>query len=342
MRRKSLVTILLAFSIFLAVFFHESKADSRRLFSSDDTNSNLKVIIDTSSIKHIYLKTKKILRDTATFWETDSTFKVLKQFREKRNRPVPVHEWEKNISQISKLSKKKRRNHPHLRMALEVAEKADYFNSTAIPHVSSFLPNADKMDFTLTVHLTAHSGAYRFMLNNDLFIDVAHERWNGSSKNILNNLAMVVFDLGFRACRETRTEKPLNQKLYALLEYLQRRGISTYVGYKAQDKFPAEGVEDYNLLKSESDVIQLRKKLNGLFLEASTLTDKDLREKGVEIGVRGKAYPVVGAHMAQTIEKKLGLDALKETITQGPLSFLKTYNSLVDDNNKIHDFGEKK
>jgi hypothetical protein len=82
--------------------------------------------------------------------------------------------------------------------------------------------------------------------------------------------------------------------------------------------------------------------LNDLFLKANTLTDKELRKKTVEIGIRGKAYPVVGAHMAQTIEAKLGLDALKETITQGPLSFLKTYNSLVDDDKKIHDFEEEK
>ncbi len=341
MRKNSIAVFASVLLIFLSVSFHDSYGDSRYFSSSDDTNSKIKVIIDTSSIKHIYLKTKEILHDTAAFWETDSAFKVIKQFRENQKKPVPDPKWEKNISQIAKLSKKNRRNHPHLRMALEVEDKADYFNSTSIPHVSNFLPNADKMDFTLKVFLTAHSGAYRFMMNNDLFIDVAHERWKGSSQNILNNLVMVVFDLGFLECRGARTEKPLDQKLYSLLEYLQSRGISTYVGYKAQDNFPAEGVEDYNLLESKADVTQLRKKLNGLFLEALTLTDKDLRKKAVEVGVRGRAYTVVGADMAKTIEEKLGLDALKDTITQGPLSFLKTYNSLVDDDKKIHDFGEE-
>ena len=175
------------------------------------------------------------------------------------------------------------------------------------------------------------------MMNNDLFIDVAHERWHGSSQNILNNLVMVVFDLGFLECRGARTEKPLDQKLYSLLEYLQNRGIATYVGYKALDTFPADDVEDYNLLESESDVTRLRNNLNGLFSEAKTMADKDLRKKAVEIGVRGRAYTVVGAYMAKTIEEKLGLDALKDTVTQGPLTFLKTYNRLVDDDKKIHD-----
>jgi predicted alpha/beta superfamily hydrolase len=179
------------------------------------------------------------------------------------------------------------------------------------------------------------------MMNNDLFIDVAHEKWKGSGKNILNNLVKVVFDLGFRECSGARTEKPLDQKIYTLLEYLQIRGIATYVGYKAQDKFPAEGVEDYYLLESESDRTRLRNKLNDLFSKAKTMADKDLRKKAVEIGVRGSAYPVVGAYMAKTIEEKLGREGLKDTITQGPLSFLKTYNRLVDDDKRIHDFEDE-
>jgi predicted alpha/beta superfamily hydrolase len=341
MRQRSFAAFLSVFLIFLAVNLQGSKTDDKRLFPSDDTNSKIKVIIDTTSIEHIYLKTDEILQDTAAFWESDSAFKAVKRIREMQNQPVPDPEWEKNLSQIAKLSKKKRRNHPHLRMAQEVAERADYLNSTAVPYVSAFLPNADKMDFILTAHLTAHSRAYRFMMNNDLFIDVAHEKWNGSSKNILNNLVQVVFDLGFRECRGVRTEKPLDQKIYTLLEYLQIRGITTYVGYKAQDKFPAESVEDYNLLESDSDVTRLRRKLNDLFSKAKTMADKELRKSAVEIGVRGKAYTVVGAYMAQTIEEKLGLDALKDTISQGPLSFLKTYNKLTDDDKKIHDLGDE-
>ncbi|NIN00380.1 MAG: hypothetical protein GTO24_20555 [candidate division Zixibacteria bacterium] len=341
MKQRPIDAFLSAFLIFLAVSFHHSHADSRDRSSSSKTTAAIKVIIDTSSIQKIYLKTDEVLQDTAAFWETESALKVIKRFRERQKRPVPDPKWEKNISQIAQLSKKKRKNHPHLRMAQEVAEKIDYFHSTAIPYVSNFLPNADKMDFTLTVYLTVYTGAYRFMMSNDLYIDVAHERWKGSSQNILNNLVMVVFDLGFLECRGTRTEKPLDQKLYTLLEYLQGRGISTYVGYKALDKFPVEGVEYYNLLESESECTRIRNKLNDLFSKAKTMADKDLRKKAVEIGVRGYAYPVVGAYMAKTIEEKLGLDALKDTITQGPLSFLKTYNRLVDDDKKIHDFGDE-
>jgi len=341
MKLKSIAVFLSVLLIFLAVALQWSQADSGNRFSLDDTHSKIKVRIDISSIKNIYLETKEILKDTAAYWETDSALKAIKRFREKQNRPVPDPEWEKNISQIAQLSKNKRKNHPHLRMAREVAEKADFFRSTAIPYVSTFLPSADKMDFTLTVYLTAHTRAYRFMMNNELFIDVAHERWKGSSQNILNNLVMVVFDLGFLECRETRTEKPLDQKLYTLLEYLQSRGISTYVGYKALDKFPVEDVEYYILLENESDCTRIRNKLNDLFSKAKTMADKDLRKKAVEIGVRGYAYPVVGAYMAKTIEEKLGMDALKDTITQGPLSFLKTYNRLVDDDKKIHDFSDE-
>ena len=54
MKQKSFVSFLSVFLIFLAVIFLCTHTDARRLSAPDDTNTKIKVIIDTSSIKKIH------------------------------------------------------------------------------------------------------------------------------------------------------------------------------------------------------------------------------------------------------------------------------------------------
>jgi hypothetical protein len=56
---------------------------------------------------------------------------------------------------------------------------------------------------------------------------------------------------------------------------------------------------------------------------------------GVVINVAARAYYVVGADMARTIEAHLGREALVMTIRDGPASFVRTYNGLVTEPERI-------
>jgi hypothetical protein len=55
MKQRSFAAIFSAFSIFFAVSLYNGRADARHLFSPDEAEAKIKIIIDTSSIKHIYL-----------------------------------------------------------------------------------------------------------------------------------------------------------------------------------------------------------------------------------------------------------------------------------------------
>lgn len=55
------------------------------------------------------------------------------------------------------------------------------------------------------------------------------------------------------------------------------------------------------------------------------------------VSIKGKemVVDIVGAHMANTIEKELGRDALVQTIIEGYQAFADTYNALVDEEMRI-------
>jgi hypothetical protein len=48
-----------------------------------------------------------------------------------------------------------------------------------------------------------------------------------------------------------------------------------------------------------------------------------------------RGYYVVGAHMGGTIDRALGREALINTIRQGPVSFVRTYNTLVPEEERV-------
>jgi len=120
-----------------------------------------------------------------------------------------------------------------------------------------------------------------------------------------------------------------DDRFCSLLRPLQNEGMATYVAFKAVAMYPAAAEKDYQLLANPADVIDLRNKLNGFFERATSLPADELQKRSWDIGVMQRAYYIIGADMARTIEGKAGRRALIDTITKGPRSFVTTYNALV-------------
>jgi tetratricopeptide (TPR) repeat protein len=122
-----------------------------------------------------------------------------------------------------------------------------------------------------------------------------------------------------------------------MLSDFQNEGITTYMAYKAQAFFPAKYENDYNLLENKDTVFELLSNLNTLFKNAVSIAVDQLQKKSWELGVEERGYYVVGAYMAQIIDEKKGRDELIETILKGPITFIRTYNALVDKNKQIYE-----
>ncbi|UCC39514.1 MAG: hypothetical protein JSV96_17305 [Candidatus Aminicenantes bacterium] len=326
------ISVLLVFLI-----FHGFDINAEEL-STENVCNKSKITFDTSSLKYIFLHSEEILLDPEEFWESDPAYKIIKKILTYLKRPIPYEKWKKNIGAIAELSQEERKKNQYYLIAGEIEEKVDYVNSTAVSYVCSYFPKASKLDISFTVHLTAYTGAYRTMYQNTLVIDAAHSRWGGSSEKILNNLVRVLFDIGYSKIRAFRTEEPLHKKVYRLLELLHIRGMCTYVAYKALHLLPAVDIPEFTMLENHSEVARLRNNLNNVFSNAKKMSEEDLWKSANKIGIRDKAYYVVGAYMAKTIEEKLGRKGLMDTLTKGPRGFVQTYNSLVGSGEKIYEF----
>jgi hypothetical protein len=329
---KIIITI-----IFLLFCSSLNNVKAAIVFSIEDKAlcTSSQVVFNNSSLEFIFLEPEKILENPKKFWQNDKAYQLIGELYKMMKRPIPMEKWKENIIPLSQLSREEREKNQYLLMGRELEKQEAKINSQAIPFVCSYLPKSEDLNIGFKVCFTAFSGGYRTMYHNTVVMNIAHPRWKESSHNIINNLVRILFDVGYRQFRETRTEKPLNKKIYGALEYLQVRGLSTYVGYKAQHLFSANKNAEYILLKDSDEVNALGKKLRDLFSKAETLSDKDFQTSSREIGLRGKAYYVFGAHMAKRIEEKLGRPALIQTINKGPYSFVTTYNNLVEQEEKI-------
>lgn len=125
--------------------------------------------------------------------------------------------------------------------------------------------------------------------------------------------------------------------------------MATYVGYRALYEFPNYDPDpkrdDYGFLQDTLIFERLHDLLNTVLKKVPSLLEtekgqKELQDTLWQIGSMDRAYYVIGCYMAKVIDEKLGRQALVETISTGPQSFLHKYNSLVDDKLKVFDIFE--
>lgn len=152
-----------------------------------------------------------------------------------------------------------------------------------------------------------------------------------------------VFHRGFVSVyRLSGNPDPETDPIRRMYLALQNEGLATYVAYEARTEFPQVGevgrslvAGDYDLLESAEEVDRLVRELGELLSGAPDMAAEELQQKSWEIGVNARAYYVVGAHMAATIDKALGRQALVGTIGLGPMTFLKVYNAVVAEDRRL-------
>jgi hypothetical protein len=175
------------------------------------------------------------------------------------------------------------------------------------------------------------------MTNGQIVIDPLSSHYKQDPDRVFNLITHETFHLGYGYNRELRREKKLDDDFVynTVLDGLQNEGIATYVGYRAREIFPNNDEPDYVMLEDPATVRRKLEKLNKLFGLIGTVSVDSLRGLAWDEGVMGRAYYVVGAHMARTIDEERGREALVETIAVGPLSFVDVYNEIADPDMRI-------
>ncbi len=287
-----------------------------------------KITFNTKTLAKIVYEPEVILRDEESFWQDELPQHLTRLWADAVGYSINYDEWRQRIGKWTSLPLLRRKNHVFMENAKKIINCKKEFLRNALPLLCSYLP-ADA-ELNVTVNFTAFIPSRAFALQ-DIVINVNADYWKNNVENILNALIHEIFHAGYSYCRDRQTEeRPQDERLYRMLDNLQSEGICTYVGYRAQSVFPAPDEKDYRLLDSKSQIGKSLKDLNEVFSKIGDLSKEELQKVVWEKCVMDRGYYVIGATMCRVIEEKKGRQRLIANLTEGPVSFVKLYNSLVE------------
>ncbi len=290
------------------------------------------IIIDTGTLEKIVNDPQTILENEKTFWEEEKAQKYTQLWAEGIGYEIPYEKWREQMQTWVDLPPDERENHELTKISQAMVEGKDEFVRKAIPHLCAFLP--EEADLNVTVRLTAFIPPNAFAWQ-DIILNVTSPYWKGKVENIWNLLVHEVFHAGYSYCREAGKEEAYeDETIYKMLKNIHSEGSCNYVAYKALPIFPAPDIEDYVMLENQKEV----ERQLGVVNEAFSMTgeDEETLQKFVwEECVLGRAYYVVGSYMCQVIEEEAGREGVIDTLVRGPISFVKLYNSLVEEKLRV-------
>jgi hypothetical protein len=295
------------------------------------TDANL--VFSTATLESLLNEPEKILADEAAFWDKEPAQHYTRLWAEAVDYQIDYEKWRASVKSLADLPEKERSRHSLYQLTERIVDGRQRFLESALPFICSYLPAGANLD--VSVYFTAHIPARSF-LREGIVINVSAPYWHGNSDNILNNLIHEIWHVGYAKNRDLRSEEVSTDTVrYDMLDTLQNEGTATYVGYQADDIFHAPDEKDYRLLENATEVSRLLAVVNHLFAQVDVLSADELNRLTWQRGVIERAYYIVGAYMAQTIEDALGRQALVDTVAAGPVSFVRSYNSLVDAGREI-------
>ncbi len=287
------------------------------------------ISFDISSLEKIILEPEAILQDPEGFWQEDEAYRLVRKWHDRISQPPDLERWRAQMADHCKLSTAERESHSSLAAARRLATIESKFAEDAVTHLCSFLP--PDADLTTTINFTTDIMASGFQMDGKIVMHIVNH-------DLLNMFVHEVFHRGFASTYKKYVTAEIETNPLPLMYLsLQNEGMATYSAYMAVEQFPQVGqvgrddvATDYDLLGKPDEVLRLLGRLNQLLREADSLSSDELRTKSWQLGVRERAYYVVGAYMAQQIDRKIGRQALIETIKNSPPSFVTAYNSICE------------
>jgi len=287
------------------------------------------VRFDMSSIEKIFKDPQWVIDNHDKFSKEDVAYRLADAWHEGSGYPKDPEYWMERMEGLATKTTTERLEDPAYRLAKGLYESSDLFQAKAIAHVESFLPNLDRIHEETSIFITAFTVPYSFMSQGHSVIDATSPYWKGDLNFTLNDTTHELFHVGYARNHEYRKEAALESDLKnSLVEQLQNEGIATYVGYTIQSVFPCDS-PDHSMMDDPDALKERIAMVNNIFGGVDSRSSDETEKISWNDGVMARAYYVSGGHMARTIDQKLGREALKKTIDQGPEFFIQTYNSLV-------------
>jgi hypothetical protein len=301
---------------------------------SSATCLDSKLSFETSALERLINDPAGVLAEAEAYWRDEPAQQFTLAWAERNGFTISRERWARQVEAFAELPLEARETSPLTQMATAVVERREAFLTDALRHVCSFLP-ADT-DTGVPVYFTSFIPPRAFVTGG-IVINVGASYWKHNADNVLNALIHEIWHVGYSRLRSGRTEAPpSSHQLYGILDQLQNEGTATYVASTAQSRFPAPDELDFTLLESNEDLDRSISSVNELLGRIGRLSERRLSRLSWELGVEDRAYYVAGAHMARTIDERLGRAELLRTIIRGPVSFAETYNSISGAARAVH------
>jgi len=335
--------IVLSYAIFVFLIYIDSNLTG---YAQIKSNCHKWVVeFDASSIEAIILKPEEILADMDKFWDTNEAYKQVKWWHELRHQPINNETYRSRIMYYCDIVPELRTDNPSLLLTKRLMQAEEDFKFKAIPHVCSFLPDRD-MKLISHIYFTAAISTSAFAISSEedyLVISITDPYWEGSFTTIQNAMVHEMFHTGYNQNLDLWRDAEFPSEISrSLLTKLHTEGMATYTAYRATSIFPAPAEKDFPLIEDLTEVKNRLIKLNKLFRKSEMLRPEQLQQESWEIGVEQRAFYVMGAFMAKTIDENAGREVLIESLEKGSLFFLQTYNELVEKSMKLYDFQKLK
>lgn len=299
---------------------------------------------DATSLEKIYLDPDGILADPQAFIQSDPAYRLLAESRLKGAEPFKFDTWLGKIEKLAAQPQEKREQQINPRLGRLILAHQQAFCQQVGQQVLAYLPPGSSLEVTLfltaldeAVPAQSGDGAIAFSLSHPL-IAYAAKLHEPTGLSAFFNLGLhELFHAGYSKSVKypTLEEHQQNEVVIDMLIALQNEGIATHVSHELAEQYPSP-FEWFLYLVDQKPVVRWYiDELNKLFGIAQTQPtgeayDAIYRQIG-DLGYRKKAFYIVGAYMAATIEQELGRQALIQTITEGHQAFADAYNRLSDE-----------
>jgi len=289
------------------------------------------ITFDLSSLEKIYLHPESVLADVDSFWKNDRAYWLTSLWMKNVGYGYPPYGWQQYIEQLKTFPREHRDTASVVQLGRECTKLRDTLLSDVVAHICSFLPDS-VTDLSTTVYLTALIVPHAFQMN---FNVVLNANAIGSAAEVWNTIIHELFHVGYYRNECYRTEMLFhNEEKHDLIYSLQNEGMATYVAFTAPVAMYYEK-NDYRMLKDDSEVKKAITKVNELIKMVDSTSPDEFRNQMFNIGVQERVLYICGAHIARTIDKGLGREALVKTVSAGPRTLIAIYNSLVSEDQKV-------
>ncbi len=302
------------------------------------------VTFDISSVERIFQDPEIVLEDVEGFWQKQAPYMAAKRW-EPPGYPISLDKFEDKVVEIAAQNQETRDKHECYVFAKRFMETAHTFRAKGLDHVRSYLPQETVLQANIFLACFIYLGQPEprfsptgFVNGQDIVFNADPKYWNSQPSVILHEVTHELFHVGYHWLHETPRlqDAHTNQALLKHIAWqLQNEGMATHVAYTVRDVLPTQHNEIYPLIDDLEKVKNLLSDVNALIGEAFSQPPSEMSDTIIDRGISKYGFYVVGATMAQKIEKELGQDTLVSSVAQGPQHFLALYNSIVKDEWKI-------